>query len=406
MANKAKPKLPKFSAWDEVEDCATWSTGNFLLDYVCGVPGIPRGRVVECFGPESSGKSTLFLQTAANIWNQYGIPSHWADFEDTFDPRYAKALGLTPEGLHLSPAETLEDYLEELEAFFYHGTKYALTVVDSVAAARTRSDLTDDVDARTGGMNRARIWTQNLSRMSHELAKSEMTLCLVNQLRDFIDASPGFKPPAVVAMQPKTKTPGGRGIKFYSSLRIEFTASGEVRAPSRLNPLTLEEEKTVIGKTVWLKVVKNKVAPPPWRKARLEIRDGMGFDTATNLLDFAVTHDLVSYKSGKVTFPGSLFANGEDFEVVAQDGWPGKDVAAQVLRENEPIRTTLETLARQRLADIIANTDNGFGFDSGIGTVTDEEVAEAIEVADVSDSIDDVEIGDIAPSTEPVTADV
>lgn len=354
---RADKKLQgRFLNWaEDPEPVDAWPTGNVFLDWLTGIGGVPRGRVVETYGPESSGKSTLGLQTAAAVWHQLGIPTHYADFEDALDFRYCKALGLTPEALLVEQPESLEDYLEGLDRMIDKGANVALSIVDSVAAARARQDLKGNVDDRTAGMNRARIWTSWLSSNVHRLNEAGITLLLVNQTRVYIDTSPGFTPPGVSAQMPKERTPGGKGIKFYASLRVEFKQSSEVKA-TRTNPLTLEDEKVAVGKNVWLRVTKNKVAPPPWRKVRLQIRDGIGFDLAQNLLDFGVTHGLVDKGTGgRFTFdPGVL---GEPFEVGPMDGWPGEAVAAQTIREHDVLRARLQELTTAKLSDVEYDVD-------------------------------------------------
>lgn len=347
-------KQRTWANWEEVPQAEAWPTGNVFLDWMTGIGGLPKGRVVETFGPESSGKSTLGLQTAGHVWQSQGIPSWYVDFEDTFDARYARALGLTKEGLLIDPAiETLEDFFEGMEDFLRdkNPLPLGLVVFDSVAAGRTRDDLKNsDSDNRTAGMNRARLWTQWLSTNVSRLNERGITLVLVNQLRDFIDTDSGFKPPGMAALQPKNRTPGGRGIKFYSSLRLSFEPTTEIKRQV-INPLTKEPENQVVGKNVWLKVVKNKVAPPPWRKVRMEIRDGMGFDLVTNLMKFAETHDILQRKSGVWTFPERFSGTGESFTVAAAGGFSGDEVVAQLLRQRPGITQALTAEVAQILAE-------------------------------------------------------
>lgn len=152
----------------------------------------------------------------------------------------------------------------------------------------------------------------------------------------------------IAAMQPKTRTPGGRGIKFYSSLRIEYEPTAEVKE-DRWNAMTLQTEKVAVGKKVWMKVTKNKVAPPPWRKVRVEIRDGMGFDLAQNLLDFAELHGILKRDRGVWTFPAMTFGWPTDFVVQGTDGFTGDAIAAQVLRE----RPDIAAIITARVVDIL-----------------------------------------------------
>ncbi len=356
----APRKTPSFVSWDEPgHEVQAWSSGNVLLDYISGIGGLPKGRVVETYGPESSGKSTLALQTASHVWRTEGVPSLYADMEDAFDPLYARSLGLDQHGLRLHAPEdilTLEDYLETLKRALdpaaYAKAPFALAVVDSVAACRSRSELADvSAEQRTTGMEKARIWSDNLRQLIPMLAATGATLVLVNQIRDNIDMSGGFVPPGVAAMRPKTRTPGGRGIKFYASLRVEYEVSSSIKA-ERYDPVTNEVSKTEVGKHVWLKVTKNKVAPPPWRRIRLQLRDGVGFDLAQNLLDFALVHGLVQRDRGTWTFPGTLSGDGQPFTVAATGGHSGDDIAAELLRQRPGIRAALTDMVVDRLASV------------------------------------------------------
>lgn len=375
----AKKTLHRPIDWDDVDPqpAPAWGTGNLFADWATGCGGIPMGRVVETFGPESSGKSTLGMQTAAHVWHTHGIPSTLYDFEDVFDARYAKALGLTSEGLHLEQPNTLEEFFgmidEDLAKSAPGRPVTALSIMDSVASARTADDIKNAAtDNRTAGMNRARLWTQFLATNVHRLAETGMTLFLVNQLRDFIDTDSGFKPPGVVALQPKNRTPGGRGIKFYSSLRIAFEQSSEIRVDT-VNPLTREPEKMVVGKNVWLKVVKNKVAPPPWRKVRLQIRDGVGFDLVQNLLDFAQVHDILTRKAGQW--------EGLGYEARAQDGMSGDAVMAQLVRTDPFLAQTLIAAVTTKLAEVEAQLSVSLADAALADTLDEEDVAEQMAAA-------------------------
>lgn len=344
--------------WDDqsYEGVTAWSSGNVLLDWLTTVEGLPKGRIVETYGPESSGKTSLAMQTASHVWNTLGIPSHFADFEDAFDSTYARALGLNAQGLRLydpPTIETLEDFLEalidSLQPAKFAKAPFALVIVDSVAACRCRSEMESGAaDLRTIGMEKARIWSDNLRKLLPLLAATNVTLVLVNQIRDNIDISGAFVPPGVAAMRPKTRTPGGRGIKFYASLRIEYEVSSDIKE-ERYDPVLNDVRKQTVGKHVWLRVTKNKVGPPPWRQTRLQIRDGVGFDLAQNLLDFAVVHQIVQRERGVYTFPGTLSGNGEPFTIAASGGFSGDLVAAELLRQRPGIREALTAMVMERL---------------------------------------------------------
>lgn len=347
-------KAPKYANWDEQAGTAVpaWPTGNVLLDWVTGIGGLPKGRLVETYGPESSGKSSLALQTASHAWQTQRIPSIYVDFEDAFDPMYARALGLDQNGLQLSESQTLEAMFEELAYVLAHnGTRpHALFIVDSVAAARSAAALATAGQAadNTAGMVKAKIWADQLQVFVRLLADAGVTMVLVNQLRDNIQINQGWVPPAVAAMQPKTRTPGGRALKFYASLRIEFIPGADIKEP-RYDPVTTETNNVAVGKKVRLKVTKNKVAEPPWRSTVLQIRDGVGFDLAQNLLDFAQVHGIVDRKAGVWTFPGELSPTGEPFVIKAQDGHSGDAIAAHFLRQRPNIAATIQAQVMAKL---------------------------------------------------------
>lgn len=348
---ESKTKPPKHTAWDDPSaypPVLPWESGNVFLDWISGCGGLPRGRVVETYGPESSGKSTLALQVASHVAAQLGIPSWYWDAEDAFDPTYGTSLGLTSEGLRLfdrHEVETLEDFFEKTIAMLqpdnFKKNPCALIIVDSVAAARCRAELAgQSADQRTMGMEKARLWSDNLRLLVKYLADTGATLVLVNQLRDNIQLDQGFVPPGLKALQPKTRTPGGRGLKFYASLRIEYEPTSEVKE-DRWNPVTLETEKVTVGKNVWMRVTKNKVAPPPWRKIRVQIRDGLGFDLAQNLLDFAQVHSLLKRDRGVWTFPPEFFGTAEPYEIRGADGFTGDAIAAHLIRSRPDVSDKL-----------------------------------------------------------------
>lgn len=360
---KKKGKTPTAVAWDDpsaFEPVLPWAAGDVFLDWLSGIGGMPRGRVVETYGPESSGKSTLALQVSSHVARTEAVPSWYWDAEDALDTRYAQALGHSSATLRLfdrNEVETLEDFLETLKAMLqpaaFAKAPFALVIVDSVAAARCRKQMGGGVDERTLGIEKARIWSDNLPVLVKLLADTGATLVLVNQVRDNVDLSGDFVPPGIARMRPKTRTPGGRAIKFYASLRIEYEPVSEVKEP-RWNPLTLETEQAVVGKNVWMRVTKNKVSPPPWRKMRVQIRDGLGFDYAQNLLDFCQLHGLLHRDKGVWTFPAWLWTTGEDFIVRAAEGHSGDAVAVHLLRSRPDIAANLAA----RVVDILnSSTD-------------------------------------------------
>ena len=326
------------SGWDS-PDVETWTTGNPFIDWMTGVGGLPKGRMIECYGPEGVGKSTLAFQAAAAAWEAYGVPSYLADFEQTGSAKYFEALGLTREGLDWETPDTLEQFFGDVNKILKKGPKYAYIILDSVAAARTEYDFSGDPNA-TKVADLAKVMNQGLKVLVPLLTATNTTLFLVNQTRDVIDTSGSFMTPAMRAMAPTDRTPGGKAIKFYASLRIRFTPSTSIKA-QKVDPLSGELQKVEVGRWVTIKLDKSKVSAPPHRKLRIQIRDGHGFDFVQNLIDAAQTHGFLNRGVGaKWSITGGIA--DEYGPIKGDDLMYGTVVSDDVLRE----ALTAATMAR------------------------------------------------------------
>ena len=251
---------------------ATVSSGSLAIDKALGVGGYPRGRIVEIYGPESSGKTTVALQAVAEVQRQGGTAAY-IDAENALDPQYAEALGVNVDDLLLSQPDTGEEGLEIADALISSGA-VDLVVVDSVAALVPRAEIEGEMgDAHVG--LQARLMSQALRKLSGEINKTKTIAIFINQIREKV---------GVMFGNPETTT-GGRALKFYSTIRMEIRRSEQIKNGTN-----------VIGNRTKIKIVKNKVAPP-FKRAEVDIMYGEGISKTGELLDMAVEQDLVK-KSG------------------------------------------------------------------------------------------------------------
>jgi recombination protein RecA len=286
-------------------------TGAISLDYALGIGGVPRGRVVEIFGPESSGKTTLALQVIAQAQLRGGMAA-FVDAEHALDAQYAQKLGVDLENLLVSQPDNGEQALEIVEVLV-RSNGVDVIVVDSVAALVPKAEIEGEMGEAQMGLQ-ARLMSQALRKLTGAVSKSKTSLIFINQLREKI---------GVMFGNPETTT-GGRALKFYSSVRIDIRRIGAIK-----------DGDQVVGGRTRVKIVKNKVAPP-FREAEFDVMYGEGISKEGDLLDLAVERKIIE-KSG------TWFAyNGERLG-------QGRENAKQFLKENVEIFRALEERLRREL---------------------------------------------------------
>jgi recombination protein RecA len=286
-------------------------TGSLSLDAALGIGGFPRGRVVEIFGPESSGKTTLALHVISEAQRRGGMAA-FVDAEHALDAAYAGKLGVDTDNLLVSQPDSGEQALEITEILIRSGAVDVL-VVDSVAALVPRSELEGEMGEAQMGLQ-ARLMSQALRKLTSVVSKSKTCLVFINQLREKI---------GVMFGNPETTT-GGRALKFYSSIRLDIRRVASIK-----------EGDEVIGSRAKVKVVKNKVAAP-FREAEFDILYGEGISKEGDLLDLGVEHKVIEKSGAWYTF---------DSERMGQ----GRENARQFLRDNPDIRTEVDSRLRKGL---------------------------------------------------------
>ena len=299
------------------------STGAISIDYALGIGGLPRGRVVEIFGPESSGKTTLALQVIAEAQKTGGMAA-FVDAEHALDAQYAQKLGVELENLLVSQPDHGEQALEIVEVLV-RSNSVDVVVVDSVAALVPKAEIDGDMGDPSMGLQ-ARLMSQALRKLTGVVSKSKTTLIFINQLREKI---------GVMFGNPETTT-GGRALKFYASVRIDIRRIASIK-----------DGDQVIGGRTRVKVVKNKVAPP-FREAEFDVMYGEGISREGDLLDLAVEKRIVEKSGAWFAFSGERLGQG-------------RENAKQFLKENPSVRQTIEERVRKEL-----------------GLVRDVEVAAAV----------------------------
>lgn len=338
-----KGSIMKLSGDDSAKmDVESISTGSLGLDIALGIGGLPRGRIVEIYGPESSGKTTLALQVIAEAQKSGGTCAI-VDAEHALDPSYAKKLGCNLENLLISQPDTGEQALEIVDTLVRSGALDVL-VIDSVAALVPRAELEGEMGDSHMGLQ-ARLMSQALRKITGSISKSRTVVIFINQIRMKI---------GVMFGSPETTT-GGNALKFYASVRLDIRRIGAIK-----------DKEIVTGNETKVKVVKNKMAPP-FREVKFDIMYGEGISKNGELIDLGVQANLVE-KSG------SWFAY--DGQRIGQ----GRENAKQFMRENPEVAAKLENSIRMK-AGVVADA-----------MLTGPDADEAVEAT--LDTVDD----DIAPT--------
>ena len=290
---------------DSIVKIESISTGSISLDAALGIGGIPRGRITEIYGPESSGKTTLTLHIIAEAQKTGGYAA-FIDAEHAMDPEYAKKLGVDTDNLLISQPDTGEQALDITETLVRSGA-LDIIVIDSVAALVPKAELDGDMGDSHMGLQ-ARLMSQALRKLTGSVSKSKTSVIFINQIRHKI---------GVMFGSPETTT-GGNALKFYASVRLDIRRIGQVK-----------EGDQVVGNRTRVKVVKNKVAPP-FKNTEFDIMYGEGISYAGDLLDLAVQADIVNKM-------GAWYSYNK--EKIGQ----GRENAKRYLQDNENVRNEIET---------------------------------------------------------------
>ena len=321
------------------------STGSLNLDLALGVGGLPRGRIIEIYGPESSGKTTLALHAIAEV-QKAGGEAAFIDAEHALDPVYAKALGVNIDSMLVSQPDSGEQGLEICEALVRSGA-IDIVVIDSVAALVPQQEIEGDMGAAHVGLQ-ARLMSQALRKLSGTVSKTKCIVIFLNQMREKVGVMYG---------NPET-TPGGKALKFYASVRLD------IRKVENLKNGT-----DIYGSHVRCKVVKNKVAPP-FKTAEFDILYGQGISKASEILDMAVTFEIIEKSGAWFSYAGQRIGQG-------------KDNARKFLDDNPEISAEVERLVREKAAKM-RDPD----FEEG-----DDEPLD-IRLLDMDEDGDNLDLGD------------
>ena len=306
-----KGTIMRLGEGEQIEDIQVVSTGSLGLDIALGVGGLPRGRVIEIYGPESSGKTTLTLQVIAEMQKLQGTCA-FVDAEHALDVQYAQKLGVNLPDLLISQPDTGEQALEIVDSLVRSGA-VDLVVVDSVAALTPKAEIEGEMGDQLPGLQ-ARLMSQALRKLTATIKKTNCTVIFINQIRMKI---------GVMFGSPETTT-GGNALKFYASVRLDIRRTG-----------TIKKGEDAIGNETKVKVVKNKVAPP-FKTAEFDILFGEGISREGEILDLGVLHRVIEKSGAWYAYNG---------EKIGQ----GRDNAREFLKENPELRVEIENKVRDEL---------------------------------------------------------
>ena len=306
-----KGAVMRMGADDPARDVDVVSTGSLALDVALGIGGLPRGRVVEIYGPESSGKTTLCLQVVAEIQKNGGVAAY-IDAENALDPQYAERLGVKVADLLISQPDTGEQGLE-IADMLVRSNSIDCIVVDSVAALVPKAEIEGEMGDSHVGLQ-ARLMSQALRKLTSNIKRSNTLVIFINQIRMKIGVMYG---------SPETTT-GGNALKFYASVRLDIRRTGAIK-----------KGEEVVGNETRVKVVKNKMAPP-FREAHFEILYNEGISKLGELVDLGVEHGFVEKSGAWYAYKGDKIGQG-------------KDNARTYLKEHPEIADTIEAALRAKL---------------------------------------------------------
>jgi recombination protein RecA len=306
-----KGSIVRLGSKEAIVPVSTISTGSISLDHALGVGGFPRGRIIEIFGPESSGKTTVALQVVAEAQRVGGMAA-FIDVEHALDPIYARKLGVDVDNLLVSQPDYAEQALEITNALIASGSIDVL-VVDSVAALVPKSELDGEMGDSHMGVQ-ARLMSQAMRKLTGNVSKSNTCLIFINQIREKI---------GVMFGNPETTT-GGRALKFYSSIRADIRRIAAIK-----------EGEVVVGNRTKVKIVKNKVASP-FREAEFDIIYGEGISKEGDLIDLGVAQNLIDKSGSWYSYKGDRIGQG-------------RENARQFLKDNPDVRVQLDTELRKAL---------------------------------------------------------
>lgn len=324
-----------------VEDVEVISTGSIGLNHALGVGGFPRGRIIEIYGPESSGKTTLAIHAIAEAQKNGGIAAI-IDAEHAFDRFYAEKLGVDVANLLIAQPDNGEQALEIAEQLI-RSSAIDILVVDSVAALTPKSEIEGDMGDRSMGLQ-ARLMSQAMRKLTGTISRTNTTCIFINQLREKIG----------VMFGPSETTTGGNALKFYASVRIDIRSSTPIK-----------DGEDVLGRHTKVKVVKNKVAPP-FKRAEFDIMFGEGISKSGEIIDLGVEYDIITKSGSWFSYNGTRLAQGRDAakRVIADNPELADELEEKIMRalKGEPI----EAEAPQAKATKAKKDDIDIDFDTSL----------------------------------------
>ena len=297
---------------EQIENIEVIPTGSIALDNALGVGGYPKGRIIEIYGPESSGKTTLAIHAIAEAQKAGGIAA-FIDAEHAFDRFYAAKLGVDVDNLWISQPDNGEQALQIADQLI-SSSAIDILVIDSVAALTPKKEIEGDMGDNVVGLQ-ARLMSQALRKLTSTISKTNTTCIFINQLRDKV---------GIMFGNPETTT-GGNALKFYASVRLDIRKASAIK-----------DGENVLGNLVRVKVVKNKVAPP-FRKAEFEITFGEGISKIGEIIDLGVEHNIIQKSGSWFSYDGSKLGQG-------------RDAAKALLKDNPELAEEIEAKVREALA--------------------------------------------------------